>query len=110
MPLKEYILPLLFLWGFPGGPDSKESACKAGDPGSVPGLGRSPGGGNGNSPVFLPGKSNGQRGLVGYKLWGHKEWDKTEWLTQHFVPLHVRDVDGIRTGQASYLPPLSTQR
>ena len=27
MPLKEYILPLLFLWGFPGGPDSKESAC-----------------------------------------------------------------------------------
>ena len=28
--------------GFPGGPDSKESACNAGDPGSIPGLGRSP--------------------------------------------------------------------
>ena len=26
----------------------KESACNAGDPGSIPGLGRSPGGGNGN--------------------------------------------------------------
>ena len=34
--------------GFPGGSDGKESACNAGDQGSVPGLGRSPGGGNGN--------------------------------------------------------------
>ena len=33
---------------FPGGSDGKESACNAGDPGSVPGLGRSPGEGNGN--------------------------------------------------------------
>ena len=33
--------------GFPGGLDGKESACKAGDLGSVPGLGRSPGEGNG---------------------------------------------------------------
>ena len=32
--------------GFPGGSDSKESTCKAGDPGSVPGLGKSPGEGN----------------------------------------------------------------
>ena len=34
--------------GFPGGSDSKESACKAGDLGSVPRLGRFPGGGHGN--------------------------------------------------------------
>ena len=34
--------------GFPGGTDGKESACKEGDLGSVPGLGRSPGGGHGN--------------------------------------------------------------
>ena len=33
--------------GFPGGSDGKESACDAGDSGSVPGLGRSPGEGNG---------------------------------------------------------------
>ena len=33
---------------FPGGSDSKESACNAGDPGSIPGLGGSPGEGNGN--------------------------------------------------------------
>ena len=32
----------------PGGPDSKESACNAGDLGLIPGLGRSPGGGHGN--------------------------------------------------------------
>ena len=33
--------------GFPGGSDSKESACNAGDPGSIPGSGRSPREGNG---------------------------------------------------------------
>ena len=36
-----------FKWGFPGGSDNKESARNAGDPGSIPGLGRSPGEGNG---------------------------------------------------------------
>ena len=35
-------------WGFPGGSDGKVSAYNAGDPGSIPGLGRSPGEGNGN--------------------------------------------------------------
>ena len=34
--------------GFPGGSDGKASACKAGDPGSIPGSGRSPKEGNGN--------------------------------------------------------------
>ena len=34
--------------GFPGGSDSKESACNAGDLSSIPGLERSPGGGHGN--------------------------------------------------------------
>ena len=35
------------LEGFPGSSDGKESTCNAGDPGSIPGLGRSPGEGNG---------------------------------------------------------------
>ena len=36
--------PIFFKWpGFPGGSDGKESACNAGDLGSNPGLGRSPG-------------------------------------------------------------------
>ena len=34
--------------GFPGGSDGIASACNAGDPGSIPGLGRAPGEGNGN--------------------------------------------------------------
>ena len=34
--------------GFPCGSDGKESACNAGNLGSISGLGRSPGGGNGN--------------------------------------------------------------
>ena len=35
-------------WGFSDGSNGKEFACNVGDPGSVPGLGRSPGEGNGN--------------------------------------------------------------
>ena len=42
------------------GSAGKESACNAGDLGSIPGLERSPGGGNGRpSPVFLSGESHG---------------------------------------------------
>ena len=37
-----------FIPDFPGGSDGKASACNAGDTGSIPGLGRSPGEGNGN--------------------------------------------------------------
>ena len=43
--------------GFPGGIDYKESACDAGDPGSIPGLGRSPEEGNEN-PLFYPYRGN----------------------------------------------------
>ena len=37
-----------FSMGFPGGSDNKESASNVGDLGSIPGLGRSPGGRHGN--------------------------------------------------------------
>ena len=37
------------LWDFPGGSDGKASAYNAGEQGSIPGLGRSPGEGNGNA-------------------------------------------------------------
>ena len=36
------------------------------------------------TPVFLPGKSHGQRSLVGCSPWGHKESDRTERLHFHF--------------------------
>ena len=41
------------MWGFPGGSEGKASACNAGDPGSIPGSGRSPGEGNGNHSSIL---------------------------------------------------------
>ena len=40
-------------FGIPGGLDGKASACNAGDPGSVPGSGRSPGEGNGNPLQYV---------------------------------------------------------
>ena len=51
--------------GFPGGSDYKEFALNAGDPGSIPGSGR----------------SHGQRSLIGCSPWGHKETDTTGQLT-----------------------------
>ena len=45
------------IWGFPGGSDGKESACSVGDLVSIPGLGRSPGGGYGN-PLQYSGLKN----------------------------------------------------
>ena len=36
------------------------------------------------TPVLLPGKSHGQRSLVGCSPWGHTELDTTEWLPFHF--------------------------
>ena len=42
------IVPCAYIGGFPGGSEVKVSACNAGDLGSIPGLGRSPGEGNGN--------------------------------------------------------------
>ena len=64
--------------GFPGGSDGKVSACNAGDPGSIPGLGRCLEKEMQPTPVLLPGKFHGQRSLVGYSPWGHKESDTTE--------------------------------
>ena len=61
---------------FPGGALLRNSPADAGDTGSVPGLGRFLGGGNGN-PVLLPGKSNRQGNLAGYNPWSHRESDTT---------------------------------
>ena len=64
---------------FPCGSVGKESACNAGDPGSIPGLGRPPGGEYGN-PLQYSCLENphGQRSQEGYSPWGHKESDTTE--------------------------------
>ena len=54
------------------------------DEGSIPGLGGSPGARKWQpTPVFLPGKSHGQRSLEGYSIWGRKESDPTEHTGTH---------------------------
>ena len=67
----------LFL-GFPDDSVVKESACHAGDPGSIPGLGRSPGRKWQPTLIFVPGECRGQRSLAGYSALGCKESDMTE--------------------------------
>ena len=58
------------------GSTGKESACNAGDLGSIPGLERSPGEGGLPAPVFWPGEFHGL-----YSPWGCKESDTTERLS-----------------------------
>ena len=61
--------------GFPHSSVGKESTCNAGDPSSIPGLGRSPGKGKGYP--------------LQYSGLGHKELDTTERLSLSFFLLHV---------------------
>ena len=73
---------------FPGGSDGKVSAYNAGNLGSVPGSGRSPGEGNGN-PLQYSCLENPMDGgaWLGYSPWGRKESDITE-------PLHFHNNKG----------------
>ena len=69
-------------WSFPGGSESKESACNAGDLGLIPA---------GDpwrrkwqyTPLFLSGKFHGQKSLVGYNPWGGKitSWFTCDWIS-----------------------------
>ena len=65
------------IMGFPGGSVVKSLPANAGDQGSIPGPGRSPGEWQ-PTLVFLPGKSHGQGSLAGYSIQGCKESDMTE--------------------------------
>ena len=81
-----WLLPTLIM-GFLGGASGKESACQCR---RQKRLGFDPWVGNIPSrrkwqptPVFLPGKSHGQRSLVGYSPWGCKELDMTQRLSNN---------------------------
>ena len=77
--------------GFPCSSVGKESVCSAGDPGSIPGLGRSPGEGNGNSLQYpCLEKSHGQRSLVDCSPWGCKESGVTERLTLNGFAVKIK--------------------
>ena len=78
----------LYLSGFPGGSDGKESACNAGDLGSIPGLGRSLGGGQANPLQYsILENPHRQRSLAGYSPWGRKESDRYDWVTKYSTGL-----------------------
>ena len=73
----------------------KNPPASAGDTGSIPRSGRSPGGGHGNpfQDSCLE-KSHGQRRLAGYSPWGHKESDTTEQAHKTSPSLQVGGVGG----------------
>ena len=64
---------------FPGGSAGKEFTCNAGDLGSIPGLGRSRGEGNG-----FPLQYSGVENSMDHSPWSHKESNMTEILHFHF--------------------------
>ena len=80
IPWRRDRLPTPVFMGFPGGLDSKESAC--GRPGFYSWVGKIPWRRTQQpTPVFLPGESHEQRSLAGYSPWDGKESDTTERLS-----------------------------
>ena len=71
--------------GFPGGSEDKASACNAGDPGLIPGLGRLPGEENGNPVQYSCLENPMDRGAWRSIVYGITEWDTTEQLHTHHI-------------------------
>ena len=74
------------LRGFPGGSNGKESARKAGDPGSIPGSGRSPAEGNGNPLQYSFLENSMDRGAWWATVCGVTK-SRTQLRDFHFVSL-----------------------
>ena len=68
---------MLYNHGFPGGSEVKHSACDVGDLGSIPGLGRSPGEGNGNPLQYSCLENPMDRGAWRATVHGSQELDTT---------------------------------
>ena len=93
IPWRKDSLPTPVFLDFPCGWAGKNSTCNAGDLGSIPGLGRSPGGGHGNPFQYSCLENpHGQRSLVGYSPRGHKQSDMTKHSTQKTISF--RDFPG----------------
>ena len=71
----------LNVWFIPGGSDGKESACNAGDLGLIPGLGRSPGEGNGHPLQSSCLENSMDRGAGKTQSMGPQGLDTTEQLS-----------------------------
>ena len=70
---------------------TRNPPANAGDLGSIPGDGKIPWRRKWHlTPVFLPGKSHGQRSLLGYSPWGRKESSKTFGLNTRTHTFDIR--------------------
>ena len=76
------INPRQLLKGIPRWLSGKEYTAKAGDVSSIPGLGRSPGGGNGN-PLQYSCQNSMDRGFWWTTVHGVPDSDITEWVSTH---------------------------
>ena len=93
---------------------SKEQACHAGDVARTMGSVLALKGPMGKkkwqpTPVFLPGKSHGQRSLAGYSPWGRKRSDTTERLSTHAgttLTLYHTTLRLVHQNPATPSPPL----
>ena len=65
---EDFVINPAATMGFPGGSDGKASACSVGDPGSILGMGRSPGGGHGNTLQYSCLENLMDRGAGGMQL------------------------------------------
>ena len=79
--------------GFPGGSDDKESSCNAGDPGTVPGSGRSPGEGNGNPLQYSCLENPVDRGTCRAIVHGFAESDMTEKVSMHTLQQDISELE-----------------
>ena len=95
-PVQVYILKgVLMVRDFPCGSDSKKSSCNAGDLGSIPGSGRSPGEGNGNPLQYSCLENPMDRGAWRATVHGIAESDMTDF--------HVQILDGEEFGNWEFL-------
>ena len=93
---------MLHRLGFPGGSNGKESACNAGDPCLIPGLGRSPGGGNGYPLQYSWLENPMDRDPGGLQSMGSQRVGH-DWLLYRFLP--EDSVSATRKVLVAYLCP-----
>ena len=102
-----YIYTYIYIFSPPGSSEVKASASNAGDPGLIPGLGRSPGEGNGNPLQYISYQFSSVQSLSHIRLCNPMDCSTPGFLVHHqlleLVQTHVQPVsDGI---QASHPLP-----